>query len=128
MNTEIKFYKIDNYDIEKFILNRENGMPQLLISGIEKNGSALIISKVDIERIKKERPYLRTNLVGIEIQAGVDRGYYTGYVGEVINIKKVNGIEANIYKFNVIEKHETCAWSRGLLPNYNNKSLTVSFQ
>lgn len=128
MNTEIKFYEIDDSKIEPFILNRSNGTRMRLISGIENTDKTLMISKSHIESIEKEPPYLRTSLIGIEIQAGVERGYYTGYVGEIINIKKVNGIEANIYKFNIIEKHETCAWLWDLIPNYNTRSLVVRFQ
>lgn len=128
MNTEIKFYEIDNSDIEPFILNRQNSTRMRLISGIENTDNTLMISKAHIERIEKEPPYLRTGLVGIEIQAGVERGYYTGYVGEIITIKKVSSFECRVYKFKIIEKHETCAWLWDLIPNYNTRSLVVHFQ
>lgn len=124
MNTEIKFYKIDNSDIEPFILNRKDG-EYLNITGIKNSNSSLMIST--IFNNFKEPSYLRNSLIGIEIQVGSERGYYTGYVSKIVNIKGIESFEHNVYEFNVMEKHETCAWLWDLIPNYTTESLVVSF-
>jgi hypothetical protein len=131
MNTEIKFYEIHHSDIEQFILNRENGISCKLITGIERRAfqyvNELIISKVHDEKSEIELAYFEESLVGIEIQAGIERGYYTGFVNRIINIKEINNKKSNVYGFHVIEKHETCAWLWDLIPNYNTQILSISF-